>query len=193
MKQKSGTSCRFNTFKLGLMSPKCSIAHLQLACYCFAGFWRVCLDFMDFNFWNFFRIETNPNEHASASPFPKGWDVQDNVRKDNELHVCPTWLPTRRRCSPRRKSFSMSSITIMCWTEIQKRKRERVTSDVEFTHSHCCNVPVEKYHQSTATWRFSFYFLHMFQSNHPALPDRNRVISKVEHPPYSLHTRAFSF
>lgn len=25
-----------------------------------------------------------------------------------------TWLPTKRRCSPSRKSFSMSSITIMC-------------------------------------------------------------------------------
>lgn len=177
-----------------VVEPKCSIAHLQLACCCLQDsgdyVWISWIGTFEIH-----RIETNPNEHATASPFPKGWDVQDNVRKDNELHVFPTWLPTRRRCSPRRKSFSMSSITIMCWTEIQKRKRERVTNDAEFTHSHWSTA-------ATALLENIISLLlrdgspstpSTFQSKHPAPPDRNQVISKVEHPPYSLHTRAFSF
>lgn len=39
-------------------------------------------------------------------------------RRSTPLHESLTWLPTKRRCSPNRKSFNISSITSMCCREI---------------------------------------------------------------------------
>lgn len=41
-----------------------------------------------------------------------------NMVKLIRFQTSLTWFPTKRRCSPNRKSFSMSSITIMCCRDI---------------------------------------------------------------------------